>query len=110
MWNRRTADAMKSIAAGNEIAVNLVIRTFMLESEHRAGGVERADRDLLGLEMQRTRRRNARVDQIADDLVLSVNSNRLPSRQVGQIDPVPLPLKTDEESLMPQPRPSKSYS
>ena len=99
---------MKSVAAGNEVAVNLVIGAVMLEAEHRAGGVERADRDVLGLEIQRTRRRGARVDQIPDDFVLSVDGDGLAAGQVGQIDAVPLSLKADVEALVTQPRPSKS--
>ena len=88
--NRRPADAVKSIASGNEVAPNLVIGAAMLEAEHGARGVERADRDAIGLEIQRTRRRRARVDQIPDDFILSVDRDRFASRQVGQIDAVPL--------------------
>ena len=62
----------------------------------------------IGLEVQRTRRRNARVDQIPDDFVLSVDRDGLASGQLGQIDAMPPPLKADEESLVPQPRASKS--
>ena len=59
--NRRTADAVKSIAAGDEIAVHLVFGVAMPEAKHRAGRVERADRHVLGLEVERTRdRRRAR--------------------------------------------------
>ena len=95
--NRRTADAVKSVAAGDEVAVDLVFGIAMPESDHRAGRVERADRHVLGLEVQRTRGRRPRFDQVVDDFVLPVDGDRLAAGQLGEIDAMAPPLEADVE-------------
>src|SRR6185503_18779215 len=98
--NRRPADAVKPVATGEKVTVHLVFGITMTESEHRTRGVERTDRHVLGLEVERTRGRRARIDQIVDDLVLPIDGDGLATGQVSEIDSMPPTLEADVEPVM----------
>jgi len=94
---------VKSITAGDKVALRLVISAAVLKAKHGPRGLKRADCDVVNLKVQGARCRGACFNEILDDFVLPVDGNRFACRQVGQIDAVPLSLKADVESLMTQP-------
>ncbi len=61
-------------------------------------GVERADLDAIGLEIQRAGRGRPRLDQIPHHLVLAVHGDGFTAGQLGEIDPVPASLETEVEA------------
>src|SRR5688572_2547321 len=75
----------------------------MLKAQHRRGRIERVYRDFLSLEIQRSRRRGPRVDQIPDNLILSIDRDGLTACQRAEIDAMPSSLETDIEPLVTQP-------
>ena len=65
---------------------------------------------MLGLEVQRTLCPGSRIDEIANDLVLAVDGDRLSTRKLDKVDPMSLLTEADVQPLVPQTRTLKSRS
>ena len=76
---------MEAVAAGDEVAAQFVRRPVMLQANHRRR-LEIIDRHLFCIEVDRAAGRQARVDKVADYLVLSVNGDALAAGELREID------------------------
>src|SRR5579862_9956173 len=83
--NRRPANAMKSIAACDEIALQLLPFAALLKMNY---GLFRnpTQRNRFCLKMQRASSLQSRRHQILDHFMLRINRDRLPTRQVLKVD------------------------
>src|SRR4030095_10501499 len=95
---------VEAVTAGDEITVRLVLGVVMAESDHWLRRIEIRHRDVLGVEVERSLCLDARVNQIPDDLVLSVDRDCPAASHLRQIDPMSLPVEADVETVVPEPR------
>ena len=94
---------MESIAARDDVARHLVRRAVSPVTDSRSARLEVVDADVLDLEEQRAASHEARFDEIVDDLVLSVDGNRAPTRQAGHVDPMARAVEGKIDAFVPQP-------
>ena len=59
--------------------------------------------DVLRVEVERTRRSDARVDQVSDDFVLPVDRDCLAASEFGHVDAMASPVEADVDPFVPQP-------
>src|SRR5688572_26053046 len=90
---------MKSVAPGDEIAGDLVLVALVTEANLRCR-VDVVYRDLFALEIQRAEGGDSCIDEISHDLVLPVDRDGLSAREIGEIDPVALPLKAEVDPVV----------
>src|SRR5262245_43147732 len=92
---------MKAIASRDEVALDLVLAPAVTKADGRRLH-QIVHRHVVGFEVQRAPGRDARVDQIANDLVLSVDRDALATRQLGEVDAMPAAVETDVDAGVPK--------
>ena len=101
--NRRAVDAVKSVAAGDDVAGELVLDAVLPKTDARRVRVEVVDAHVIDLEVQRAAGRQARLDEIVDDLVLTVDGDRAAAGELGHVDAVPRAAEGEIDAIVPQP-------
>ncbi len=86
--NARPADAVKAVAAGDEVAGQLVLRAVQAIADARLAAVDIVDRDVRRLETDLSVLGEAQGDHVLHRLVLTVDRDRAAAGQVFKIDPV----------------------
>src|SRR5712691_7050563 len=97
--DRIAADTVESVAAGDDVALELVLLSVVREPDPRALGVEVVDADVVDLEQQRESARQARGDQVLHDLRLAVDDDRAAAREVAQRDAVTLAVELKVDAV-----------
>ena len=91
---------MEAVAAGDEIALELLLPVVVLEADRGTVGLEPLNADAGHLEQQRRSARKPGGDQILHDLGLAVDDDRPALREVAERDPVPLALELQLDAVM----------
>ncbi len=91
---------MEAVAAGDEVALELPWLALVLEADPGAVAVEVVDGDAGGLEEQRRAAREARLDQILDDLGLAVDDDRAAAGELAQRNAVPLAVELQLDAVV----------
>src|SRR5688572_94901 len=99
--NRRSADAVKTIAPCDEVASDLLRLVVVSEAYLRLVRLEVDYGNVSNLEMQRPSSSHASRDEILHDFVLAVDRDA-PSGQCRQIDAAALTVDVDGDSVMEQ--------
>ena len=94
---------MEAVAAGDEVALELVRPALVLERDPGPVGLEAVHGDLARLEEQRLAGVAADPDQILHDLGLAVDRDRPPAGQLGERDAVAAALEAQLEALVDEP-------
>ena len=89
----RPADAVEAVAAGDDVALELVLPALVREQDTRPLRLEVLDADVVHLEEQRAPGLEPRRDQILDDLGLAVDVDRLAAGELAHVDPVALAVE-----------------
>ena len=84
--DRGAADAVKAVAAGDDVAFQRFVPALMLEMDRRRLAVEPVDMRRLGLEQDRDAARQRHRDQILHHLLLAIDGDDLARRQHRQVD------------------------
>ncbi len=92
---------MEAVAAGDEIALDLVIAPVVVIA-HAGMRVEAVQAHVVGLEDCLRSGGRARVDQVLRHLGLAIDHDSLPSGQRREIDAVPRAAEENIESLVDQ--------
>ena len=90
------ADAVEAVAAGYRLAVELLLGAFVAVADRRC---RRIDAHVLDLEVQRLLRLAPGGDQVLHHLLLAVDHDR-PAAQLGEVDPVALPVVAQLDPLV----------
>jgi len=93
--DRRTADPVEAVAAGDEVADELLAP----EGDPRPVGLEVVDGDVGGLEAQGRAARQPGGDEVLDDVLLPVDRDR-PSGELGHRDVVRLAAAAQEDAVV----------
>ena len=101
--DRRATHAVKSVAAGDHVAVEPVLLTIVLVCDVGGIALEVVNRDVRCLEQQRQLSLETRRDQVLDDLGLAVDDNAPPTSQVAHGEVVPLALELQVDAVMDDP-------
>ena len=88
--NRRPADAVKTVAPSDDVALEHLLAALVAESDPRLLRIDLLDTDVFHLEQQRPPVAEPRLDQVLDHLGLPVDGDRLAAGQLRHVDPVPL--------------------
>ena len=83
--DRRAADAMKAVAARDDVAGQRVLGVALAVADRRPVAIEPFERRHLGLELDRRAVRDARRDQVLHDLLLAVDRHHLAGDQLGEM-------------------------
>jgi hypothetical protein len=94
---------VEAVAAGDEVALELVRRAVVPERDPRPLRLDPVERDAVDLEQERRARGEARLDQVLDDLRLAVDDDRLAVRQVAERDAVPLAVELELDPVVDDP-------
>src|SRR5262249_42721481 len=92
--NARTANAMKAIAARNEIALYCVFLRIFPEVDDRTACGELAHTHILDLEQYLSSRGQSGICEVLHDLGLGINRNSLPACQFLEIDAMALAVES----------------
>ena len=91
---------MIAVAARDQVALERVLLAVVGVGDRRGLGID----DHVGnLEVQRQAGLQARVDEVLDDLLLAVDRDRAPAREVRQRDPVPLAVEAQFDAVVDEP-------
>ena len=101
-WNRGTADAVKAVAPGDEIAADLVRHGVQLKTHARLRRRDLVHRHVLDVEIEGPARRPARRDQILHHFVLAVDGDRPTAGEFREVDPMPCAGEGDIQPLVAQ--------
>ena len=93
---------MESVAASDDVDLQLVLRSVVAESNARMAGLEVQQRSCLRLEHDLSTSLQSRRDQILDHLLLAVDHDRATVGQLGERDPMTLTFKAQLEAMMNQ--------
>ena len=91
---------MEAVAAGDEVAVELVRLAVLLVGDARLRAVEVVHRDVRGLVDGRQAGGRARVHQVARQLGLAVDHHVLAAGQAVHVDAVPLAAAQHLEAVV----------
>ena len=94
---------MEAVAAGDDVAHELLVPAFVAEADRRRRGVEVVERHALDLVPQVTLRGHARRDQILDHLALPVDHDRASAGELVQIDAMATPAESDLDAVVHEP-------
>jgi hypothetical protein len=86
VWNRLSAHAVKSVAPGDDIALQLVLVAVHDVVDDRGVSLEVRDCHILAFEPQRCRGRDTRRDQVLDHFGLAVDRDPASVRQRAHRD------------------------
>ena len=100
--NRRTADAVEAVAAGDEVARDLVRRAVDRARDARCRTGEVVHLHVGHLEMERPARGHTRRDQVLHDLVLAVDGDGPAAGQRRHVDVMPQSVEGDGDARVPQ--------
>jgi hypothetical protein len=95
------ANAMEAVAAGNEVALDLLYRSAMAVAHAAAVRLVLVQADIGRLVHRLPAGRGAPIHQVARDLGLAVDHHAL-ADQILEIDPVPLPVETQFDAAVEQ--------
>ena len=98
--DRRPADAVEAVAAGDQVALQRVPLALVRELDLRRLRVHRHVGDL---EVQRQAGLQPRADQVLDDLLLAVDRDRAAAGEVAQRDPVALAAEPQLDAVVHEP-------
>ncbi len=101
--DRRPRHAVRSVAAGHEVAAQLVGLPVRAIAHQRPRGVEIRQRHVLDLEPDRPAGRQARGDEVLDHLLLPVDRDRAPEGQVRERDAVAGAVEGEQDAAVDQP-------
>src|SRR5262245_51156216 len=104
--NGLAADAVRAVAARDEIAGDLLRLPRAAEANLRRLAIEIVNAYLFDLEEDFRARIETRVDQIFDDFGLAIYRNGAPASQLAQVDSVATPAKTQLDAAMNESLPS----
>ena len=93
-------DAVIAVAAGDEIAMQLLLLPVRPEGHARRGAIEIVERDVLGLVDRRATEGLAGCDQVARHFGLAVDGDRLAAAQVFQIEAMERAAESEREAVM----------
>ena len=82
------ADAVKAVAAGDDVALEHLVPALVPEADGRALAREVVHAHVLDLEQERRAARDPRRDQVLDDLGLAVDDDAAALREIAQRDAV----------------------
>ena len=91
---------MEAVAAGDEVRFHLVLLFLMYESNEWPLALEVRESHVFTLEEQGSASLQSRLDQILDQLVLPIDGDRAPARQLRKIDAVSPTVERDMHTLM----------
>src|SRR5205823_6464019 len=86
--NAAPAHAVIAVAAGDEVAAELMDGIALREANARLGRIEIQRRDVAHVEQHASTGGDARMDQILDELVLRVQHDSPAIGQLGERDPM----------------------
>jgi hypothetical protein len=89
---------VEAVAPGDQVGFQHVLLAPVRVPDRSRG----VDGHVAHLEVQRQPGRQARLDQVLDDLLLAVDRDR-PAGQLLERDPVPLPVEAQLDALVDQP-------
>ena len=101
--DRLAAHAVEAVAAGDDVAAQLLLGAVVAEADAGRVGVDARDGDVLDLEEQRAAGVQAGVDQVLDDLLLPVDGDRRAAGELGQGDAVADAVEAQLEALVHEP-------
>src|SRR5690606_29453233 len=97
------AHAVEAVAAGDEVAGDLVRGAALAVTHDRRVRIEAVDADVLGFVDGRRTGGGARVHQVARDLGLSVDGHVLAAGEAGEVDAVALAVEAQLDPAVDQP-------
>jgi hypothetical protein len=100
--DRPAADAVEAVASGEDVALELPRPPIVDEADTRPIGRQVVHPDVAGLKEEWQPARDARTDQILDDLRLAVNHDRA-SRQLAEPQAVTLDLELELDPAVREP-------
>ena len=101
---------MKAVAAGNEVAPQLLPFAGIHILDGRVTGPDLAQAGGRRFKIQRQPGGNACIDQVANDFVLSINGDRPPVRRGGHIEAVTPAVEGHVNTFMAEPLPLQPLS
>src|SRR5262249_20704825 len=101
-WQARGRYAVNPVAAGDEIAFDLVVAAVVVEA-HAGMRVDAVKADIVGLVHALRARGSSRIHQVLRDLGLAVYDDLLAAGEAGEIDAVARAREQDVEPLVDQP-------
>ena len=93
--DRRAADAVESVTAGDHVAVEAVLLAVVLEADVRLVALEAVHAHVVHVEEQRQAVLDPRRDQVLDDLGLTVDHDVAPAGQLVHRHVVPLAVELE---------------
>ncbi len=102
-WNGRPAHAVKTVAPGDEVALQFVAFAVLLKVNLRSGGIEVVDANRIGLEDDLATRSQPRIHQVPDNVTLRVDHDATAAGKVIEIDAVRAAAKTQLDSAVNEP-------
>ena len=97
--NGRPADAVKAIAAGDEVAVDVALGVLATEADSGRGGIEIVNADGGCFKDDQARGTEAGFDQIFDHLLLAVHGDGA-SDEFGEIDAMAAVAETELDAVV----------
>src|SRR5215210_159780 len=98
--DRRAADAVEAVAAGDRVAAELLLHPLVCETDTRLVRVDVVQRDVVDLEEQRAAGVQPGRDQVLDHLLLAVDRDRPPLGELLEGDPVALAVEAELDALV----------
>ncbi len=103
LGNAGTADAMKAVTACDEVASNLMAHAVLHIGNARLIAREVLDPDIGGLIDRFRADFHAMIHQVARDLGLSIDRDRLASSETGQVNAQALPVEVQCKTFVDEP-------
>jgi hypothetical protein len=94
---------VRAVAAGHEVAAELVIAAVLAVADERARRLEPGQLDSLDLEVDGAAGREARGDEVLYHLLLAVDGDRPPAGQIGERDAVAAAIEAEQDAVVDQP-------
>ena len=91
---------MEAVAAGDDVAAQLVVGSLVAEADARPLALEVVQRDVVDLEAQLAAGLQPRGDEVLDHLLLAVDGDRPPAGELGEVDAVPAPVEAQLEAVV----------
>jgi hypothetical protein len=99
-FDRRAADAVEPVAAGDDVALDRLRLALVDEADPWPGRLDAGELDILDLEQQRAPTFEPVRDQVLDDLCLAVDRDRATIGKIAERDPVTLALELQVDSVV----------
>jgi hypothetical protein len=108
--HRRAADAVEAVAAGDDLAAQLVALAVVAVAQRRLVGVDALWRHVLGPEQERRAGFDASGDQVLNDLLLAVNRDAAAVGQLVERDSVALAAEAQLNAVVHEPLPLEALA